>query len=112
MSADEQLCVVWTTVDNESAAGRIAETLVAEHRVACATILPGVQSIYVWKGQVERSTEWLMMLKTRVDCVEPLKARIVELHPYDLPEVVVCPVVEGHKPYMDWVRGQCKPTSL
>ena len=90
-------------------AERIARALVEERLAACVNIVPGAVSIYRWKGNVEREPELLLVIKTMEDRVEALKARLVELHPYDLPEVVVLPISSGHQPYLDWLAEQVQP---
>lgn len=87
----------------EEAAEELVRALVEEHLVACGNVVPGLVSIFRWEGGVERSTEVLLMLKTRRDRVEELTERIAELHPYDVPEVLALPVSEGSAPYLEWV---------
>ncbi len=71
--------------------------------------MPGVRSIYRWKDGVERDEERLLVIKTTGARLEALRAAIVELHPYDVPEVVALDVVGGHAPYLDWVAESCGP---
>src|SRR5262245_35605965 len=68
-------------------AERIARALVEERLAACVNVVPGVVSVYRWKGVVERENELLLVIKTLADRVDALKARLLELHPYELPEV-------------------------
>ncbi len=90
-------------------AQKIARTLVEERIAACVNIVPGITSIYRWKGAVEQEGEVLLVIKTMADRVEALKARLVELHPYELPEVVVIPIAGGHAPYLAWIAEQVRP---
>jgi periplasmic divalent cation tolerance protein len=90
-------------------AERIARALVEERLAACVNIVPGVVSIYRWKGNVEQEPELMLVIKTLVERVDALKARLLELHPYELAEVVVIPIVDGHKPYLDWLADQVTP---
>jgi periplasmic divalent cation tolerance protein len=76
---------------------------VEKRLAACANILPGVQSIYRWKGKVERAQEILVLMKTTVARLRPLEREVKRLHSYDVPEFVVLPVVAGSREYLDWV---------
>ena len=97
--------VVLVTVPNAETAEKLAEALVGERLAACVNVLDGVRSIYRWKGAVERDEELLCVCKTTRDGFERLRARVVELHPYELPEVVALPVERGHAPYLDWIKA-------
>ena len=81
--------VVLTTAPTVEVARDLGSAVVGERLAACANVLPGVTSIYRWEGEVKREGEALVILKTTAGAVERLRARIVELHPYDVPEVVV-----------------------
>jgi periplasmic divalent cation tolerance protein len=87
-------------------ADRIASALVTEQLVACVNAFP-VRSVYRWKGELQRDEEVCLLMKVAADRTEALRARLVELHPYELPEFVVLPVDEGAslEAYVDWVRG-------
>jgi periplasmic divalent cation tolerance protein len=82
----------------------MAETLVGERLAACVNRLPGVISTYRWQGVVTSDTETLLVIKTTADRFDALKARLLELHPYELPELIAVPVERGHTAYLDWVR--------
>lgn len=97
--------VALVTAPDEATAERLVRTLVEEGLAACGNIVPGVTSIYVWGGRLERSNEVLIILKTAEAHVPRLTRRVPELHPYEVPEVLVLPVVAGHHAYLDWVRG-------
>jgi periplasmic divalent cation tolerance protein len=90
-------------------AERIARALVEERLAACVNIVPGVVSIYRWKGNVEREPELMLVIKTLAQQVDALKKRLLELHPYELPEVVVIPIVGGHGAYLEWIAQQVQP---
>jgi len=101
----EGVRVVLMTAPDMETAERIVQTLVEEGAAACGTLLPGVLSIYRWMGVVERQEEVQVLLKTGGEEVAALLARAVELHPYDVPELLVLPVMDGFPPYLSWVRG-------
>jgi periplasmic divalent cation tolerance protein len=82
----------------------IAETLVEERLAACVNQLTGICSTYRWQGKVTSDTETLLLIKTSTARFEALKTRLLQLHPYDLPELIAVPVEYGHAAYLEWVR--------
>lgn len=97
---------VLVTAPDASTAERLASTLVEEGLAACVNVVPGVVSIYRWKDGVQRDAEVLLVAKCPARGFEALRRRVVELHPYELPEVLSLPVEEGHAPYLAWVLGE------
>jgi len=95
--------VALSTVATAEDAERIARTLVERRLAACVNVVPGLVSLYRWEGQVQRDEEQLLVIKTRSDRLEALRAALVSLHPYELPEMVALPVVGGHAPYLEWL---------
>lgn len=95
--------MIWVTVPSEEVGVSIVERLVEERLVACGNLVPGLRSIYRWEGKVERSQEALLILKTLADRFDAVRERIVELHPYDCPEVLRTEVEDGHPPYLQWI---------
>jgi periplasmic divalent cation tolerance protein len=100
-----QAKIVLTTAANAEEAGRLAHTLVEERLVACATMVPGVQSVYQWQGGIESATETLLLLKTGPDQLAALEARVRELHSYDTPEFLVLGVEAGSQGYLQWLQA-------
>lgn len=94
------------TCGDEEQAFLIARALVEERLAACVNVLPPIQSIYRWKGAVESSKEILLLAKTTERSFPALRDRIVQLHSYEVPEVIAVPVVEGLEAYLSWVRAQ------
>ena len=82
----------------------IARTLVGERLIACANLVDGARSVYRWEGRVEEADECLGVFKTTADRVDELEARLRELHPYEVPELVVLEVADGSAPYLAWLR--------
>jgi periplasmic divalent cation tolerance protein len=95
--------LVLTTVARAEDAERIAEALVEERLAACVNVLPGVRSIYRWKGAVEREEERLLVVKTRADRFAALRDRVLALHPYEVPEVVAVAIEAGSPAYLRWL---------
>ena len=100
--------IVLTTTSSPEEADRLAHVLVEERLVACATLLPAVQSIYRWQGQVESATETLVLLKTDLAQLPTLETRLRELHSYDTPEFLVLPVESASEPYLDWLQSSLR----
>ena len=94
---------VYCTCPDENAAEGIAQTLVEEGLSACINIVPMVRSVYRWQGKTETATESLMIIKIAVSNYEKIEQRIVELHPYELPEVIGVPIIAGLEPYLAWL---------
>lgn len=98
-----EFVIVTTTVDDSGAAEAIARTAVERRLAACAGIVAR-RSVYRWKGALETADELAVELKTLASVAPALEAAIRELHPYELPEVVVTPIVGGSEAYLAWVR--------
>ncbi len=98
--------VVLVTSPDPVAAEGLARAAVEEGLAACANIVSGGVSIYRWEGEVRRDSEVLIVLKTTAAAAPELCARVAELHPYEVPEVLVLPVDSGYVPYLDWIRAE------
>ncbi len=98
--------VVLTTCASREQAESIAKRLVEQRLAACVNLLAGVHSVYRWRGAVEESSEWLLIIKSRRNLFEPLQAEIRRLHSYDVPEALALPVVDGSEAYLDWLDGE------
>lgn len=97
--------LVLTTTASPEEAARMGRLLVQEHLAACATVVPGVQSIYRWKGAIEDAVETLLLLKTGAGQLAGLEARLHELHSYETPEFLVLEIDSGSRGYLDWLKG-------
>lgn len=104
MPENECLVVLCTCPDGAPAA-TLAEALVGERLATCVNRLPGVVSFFRWQGQVQQETETLLLIKTTRARLAALTARVRELHPYELPEVIAVSVKGGLEEYLDWVRA-------
>ncbi len=101
MTAD--YVVVWTTLPADADAAAFARTLVTERLAACVNLLPAMDSIYRWEGKVAEDRERQVLMKTSRDRVPALRDRILALHPYDVPEFIVLPIVDGSDAYLRWI---------
>ena len=98
-------CVlVWTTLGADTDAVAFAQTLVTERLAACVTVQAPMDSVYRWKGSIEHDRERQILIKTTSDQVPALQVRVRELHPYELPEFFVTPIVNGSEGYLAWLR--------
>jgi periplasmic divalent cation tolerance protein len=95
---------VFTTVGTQAAARQLAQTLVEKKVAGCVQVLGPIASTYWWQGEIESAEEWLCILKSRRDRYTELEAAIRAVHPYQVPEILAMPVVEGHQPYMEWLE--------
>lgn len=102
------LLVLSTCPDSESAA-RIARALVEERTAACVNRLSGVHSTYRWQGRVIEEAEVLLVIKTTGERFGALRERLVELHPYEVPELVALEIRDGYGPYLDWIAAETGP---
>ena len=93
------------TCPDRATGQRIAEALVAEGLAACVNLLPGVHSVYRWHGAVEHADEVLLLAKTTRARMDALQARLLELHPYELPELLAVEAAGGLPAYLDWVAN-------
>jgi periplasmic divalent cation tolerance protein len=98
-----------TTLPLNLDADALAHTLVEERLVACVNVLPPMRSTYRWKEEVEQEGERQVIMKTTRDRVSALETRLRELHPYDVPEFIVVPIVSGSEEYLRWVTESTSP---
>jgi periplasmic divalent cation tolerance protein len=102
--ADARYRIVLITCASIAEARKIAQHVVERKLAACANIVPRVESIYRWKGKVERAKETLLMIKTTAARLRKLESEVKRLHSYDVPEFVVIPIIAGSQQYLDWLR--------
>ena len=100
------LALVFMTAPDAEVAERVGRALVRERLAACATVIPGVTSVYRWEGEVRADAEVQVLLKTRGALVDRLFRRAAELHPYEVPELVAAPLAGVSEPYRRWVLDE------
>ena len=112
MSGDKQaegeFIFIYSTFGTAADAERAAEALVRERLAACVNIHPGMRSVYEWKGEVEKAEELAVFIKTRAAFREKAMARLRELHPYEVPAMLVLRIEGGNEDYLEWAREQTK----
>ncbi|HEY0634377.1 MAG TPA: divalent-cation tolerance protein CutA [Gammaproteobacteria bacterium] len=101
--------IVLTTCPDQESAEALATSLVEARLAACVNVVPGIRSVYRWKGEVVRDGELLLVIKSRDDRFDTLKAAIIARHPYELPEVIALTISDAHLPYLAWIDSQLDP---
>lgn len=107
----DTVLICYCTCPDVASAERIAEALVNEQLAACVNRLPGILSTYRWQGALTTDSEELLLIKTCTSGFEALSRRLLELHPYDVPELIAIPVTQGHDAYLEWVRSSVRDHS-
>lgn len=106
IDAASQVRVVLVTVPDVDTGCALARRVVQEHLAACGNVIPGLTSVYLWDGELQEDSEALVLFKTTERALSDLKRRVMELHPYEVPEFLALPVTEGHAPYLRWLIGE------
>ncbi len=105
-TAKETLILVYATFPSLESAESVGAKLLEQQLVACVNLLPGMVSLYRWQGRQQRDQEVVMIAKTRTSLAEVVTETIVEVHPYDVPAVVVVDLAGGSKPFLDWISSE------
>lgn len=103
-----ELRLVYVTAPSKDDARRLAALAIRDRLAACANILPGIESLYWWEGEVATDEEVVLILKTRADLVEKLSNRLTEAHTYDCPCVVALKIEDGHPPFLNWIEAETR----
>ncbi len=100
--------IILVTAANKQEAENIAQHLLKEKLIACANIIGPVTSHFHWAVKIEKSEEFLMLMKTRKELFEKVSEIVHEIHSYEVPEILALPVVAGSKTYLDWLSNSLK----
>ena len=111
MSAS-QYRIVLVSCGSIAEARRIGRKVVEKKLAACANLVPGVESIYTWKGKVERAPEVLVLIKTTAKRLRELEREVKRAHSYDVPEFIVLPISAGSQNYLAWLQESTTPASM
>lgn len=98
-------CLVLCSCPDADTARELAGALVREHHAACVSILPGMTSVYAWKGAIETTEEQLLIIKTTAKAYGPLETFIKNHHPYQVPEIIAIPMEGGSMDYLEWLKA-------
>jgi len=102
--------LVLTNLPDRAAAERLADSLIEKRLAACINMLAPCRSVYRWKDAVQHDEEHPLLIKTTTDVYAALEAAIRAGHPYDLPEIIAVPVVQGLPAYLEWVAAETSPS--
>jgi periplasmic divalent cation tolerance protein len=103
MDNSPEAIVVMMTAASEDEASRIAEMLVSARLAACVQILPEIESVYRWQGEVKREKETLLLAKTLRSRFDELESKVRALHSYETPEIIALPITAASEPYLKWL---------
>jgi len=99
-----EFVLILVTTGSQEEGERIARTPVDLGLAACVNIIPGLRSMYRWKGEIWDEAELLLLIKTRMALFQQVEGKIKELHSYEVPEIVVVPIIRGSETYLNWLR--------
>ena len=100
--------VIMTTANREEAV-KIVRNLLEERLIACANIVGPISSIFWWKGKIDEASEFLVFMKSHKNLFERLSERVIEIHSYEVPEIIALPIIGGSPPYLDWLKASLQP---
>jgi periplasmic divalent cation tolerance protein len=100
--------VILVTAPDEATGRDLAREVTEARLAACGNVIPGLTSVYRWEGRIEEDDEVLVLFKTTETLVPALMEKVVELHPYEVPEFLALPVSSGHLPYIEWVMRETR----
>lgn len=100
--------VVYVTVPNKEAGKKLAASIVKERLAACVNRVPGVESVYEWKGEIQTDSEELLIIKTRESLLGALTEHVKANHEYDVPEVIAMPITGGNTQYLEWLTNSTR----
>lgn len=103
-----EFVMILSTIGTETDAQTIANKLITSGKVACVNIIPGIQSVYVWKGKQCNELECLLLIKTTKNNEKDVYRLIGDIHPYEIPEIISLPIQNGSKDYLNWIRASVK----
>jgi uncharacterized protein involved in tolerance to divalent cations len=96
-------CIVLSTFADKASAQKAAQKILDERLAACVSIIPGIESHYLWKGKMETSQEVQVVIKTSQECYDQLEKTLKEIHPYECPEIIQLKIEKGSESYLNWI---------
>ena len=103
-------CLAIITCPSKKEAAKVKDLLLDNRLVACVNIIKGVNSFFWWQGKTEAASEIMLLAKTTRAKFKKIIACVTEIHPYDVPEIIAIPIIDGNKPYLDWIDDSLKPS--
>jgi periplasmic divalent cation tolerance protein len=100
------VAIIYSTIADIKDAKKIANTLVEERLVACVNIIPNIHSVYRWKGKIESDNECVILAKTSDNNIKKVIKKIKSLHKYELPDIIVLPIIDGLKKYLEYIVNE------
>jgi periplasmic divalent cation tolerance protein len=100
--------VVLITAGSEEEAHKIAKLLVSQNKAACVNILPGVNSLFHWKGRLDSARESLLLVKTKASLFSEIISLVKTIHSYEVPEIIALPIIAGSEDYLKWLDDACQ----
>ena len=100
--------LVLTTVPDKKSGQKIAQVLVGERLAACVTVSGASESSYWWKDKISQAQEYILFIKTRGKLYTQVEEKILRVHPYEVPEIIALPLIQGYKKYLDWISQETK----
>lgn len=100
--------LLMVTIGTPAEAAHLADALLEAHLIACANIVPAVDSHFRWQGAPERETESLVIIKTAASLIDEVVAAVKRLHSYDVPEVIALPIIGGNAEYLRWLGSEVR----
>ena len=101
--------LVFCTVPDEKVGKTLAQALLEQRSAACVTISAAAQSYYWWQGKISCDQEYLLIIKSRSKLFSEIKKIILDLHPYEIPEIIAIPMVDGSAEYLEWITEETSP---
>lgn len=100
--------IVLSTCETPDDARRIARHLVAQRLAACVSIVPQATSVYRWKGEIQEAAELLLVIKSSRPLLAALERELARVHPYDIPEIIALPIIDGSHSYLAWLDSELR----
>lgn len=110
--SEESFIVIYCTCPDSGTAEILARKLLEEKLIACANLLQGLESQYWWEGKILKDKEFLLILKTRKPLFKAVEALIQKNHPYQVPEIIALPILEGSASYLSWIHSSVKASHV
>ncbi len=104
--------MIYITTSGVLESKKIAKKLLAEKLAGCVNIIPSMESMYLWNGEIKEDTESIMLVKTRSDMLEEIIKRVEEIHSYEIPCILQIKVNDGSKNYLEWIESEISRKGL